>query len=69
MAPVSPPPSPLRGGGGGGGAVLSRQQTNFTIEVAKGDIAEESTRYASLIVHPKNSLSVKHRMDVEMTVR
>ena len=66
MAPVSPPPALCAGGGG---AVLSRQQTNFTIEVAKGDIAEESTRYASLIVHPKNSLSVKHRMDVEMTVR
>ena len=67
MAPVSPPPALCAGGGGG--AVLRRQQTNFTIEVAKEDVAEESTRYASLIVHPKNSLSVKHRMDVEMTVR
>ena len=67
MAPVSPPPALCAGGGGG--AVLSRQQTNFTIEVAKGDMAEESTRHASLIVHSKNSLSVKHRMDVEMTVR
>lgn len=66
MAPVSPP---ALCAGGGGGAVLRRQQTNFTIEVAKGDVAEESTRYAPLIVHPKNSLSVKHRMDVEMTVR
>ena len=59
----------LCAGGGGGGAVLSRQQTNFIIEGAKGDMAEESTRHASLIVHSKNSLSVKHRMDVEMTVR
>ena len=67
MAPVSPPQPFARGGGGG--AVLSRQQTNFTIEVEKGDMAEESTRHASLIVHSKNSLSVKHRMDVEMTVR
>ena len=63
MAPVSPPQPFARGGGGGA------QQTNFTIEVAKGDMAEESTRHASLIVHSKNSLSVKHRMDVEMTVR
>lgn len=67
MAPVPPPPSPLRGGGGR--SCFNRQQTNFTIEVAKGDMAEESTRHASLIVHSKNSLSVKHRMDVEMTVR
>ena len=63
-------PTPALCSGGGGGRNCFKSTTNKLYNSGgKRGRSRESTRYASLIVHPKNSLSVKHRMDVEMTVR